>query len=140
MKQAFVNAADLRTKYPKPKGDKAPPDLKRPEPTGVNLEIQPSTDEKGLNKMEKAWLAVLRSRGYERVRVQQITFKLAHDTRYTPDFSAIVNGRQVFFETKGFMRDDARVKVFNAAREFREFDFVLVKKEKGQWVEQKVKP
>jgi hypothetical protein len=127
----------LRTRIPAPPQAKGPPDLKRPE---INVEVRDSTDEAGLNKMERDWLAELKRRGYLKIRVQAITFKLGHDTRYTPDFSAIVDGRQVFFETKGYMRDDARVKLFNAAREFREYDFVKVTREKGVWTEQEVKP
>lgn len=40
------------------------------------------------------------------------TFKLADDTRYTPDFVVQENdGTLRIEETKGFWRDDARVKV-----------------------------
>src|SRR5689334_10683941 len=47
------------------------------------------------------------------------TFKLADDTRYTPDFAVWLNDLTLRFdETKGFMRDDARVKLKVAASMF----------------------
>lgn len=62
--------------------------------------------------------------GYE-----AITLKLANDTRYTPDF-AIVDavGNLKFEETKGFWRDDAKVKIKVAARLFPHFHFSALKK------------
>lgn len=106
----------------------------------ARFDVMPTTEESGLNKMEQDWLDVMRMRGYQAIRVQSQTFKLGHDTRYTPDFSAIVDGRKVFYETKGYMRDDARVKVYVAARDFREYTFVIVKREHGEWKEIEVKP
>jgi hypothetical protein len=106
----------------------------------MNLTVQKSTDEQKLNKLETAWLAEMRRRNYEWIGVQNITLKLADDLRYTPDFSAKVGGDLVFFETKGFFRDDARGKLKTAARQFPLFRFVLVTKEKMQWTETPVKP
>ena len=62
-----------------------------------------------------------------------ITFKLADDTRYTPDFLVI---RKMCFEcheVKGFFRDDAKVKIKVASAKFHWFKFVLVKYNKGNW-------
>jgi hypothetical protein len=48
-------------------------------------------------------------------------------------------GAVTFYETKGFMRDDAIVKIKTAAKQFPMFTFVLVtrkkKSEGGAWVE-----
>ncbi len=107
----------------------------------VNLSIKPSTNEANLNKLEKAWLAKLRLLNFPWIGIQNITLKLADDTRYTPDFTVIdENGRLVAYETKGFMRDDAHVKIKVAATSFRWIHFVLVTKEKGQWNEKEIKP
>ena len=102
--------------------------------------IKPTTDEEKLNKTERAWLNELRTRGIAEIGIQNVTLKLGADLRYTPDFNAVVNGRWIYWEVKGFMRDDARVKLLAAARQFRHLDFVLVTRERGQWVETPVKP
>jgi hypothetical protein len=49
-------------------------------------------------------------------------------------------GRFTIVEVKGFMRDDAQVKLKVAARLFRRFDFVLVKKKGTGWDISEVKP
>lgn len=64
---------------------------------------------------------------------ESLTFKLAQDCRYTPDFLVIENdGRLVFHETKGFMRDDALVKLRVCAKQF-PFPLFLHRLEKGCW-------
>lgn len=108
----------------------------------TDLVFQKSTNEEKLNKLEKDWLRQLRLlHPPERIGIQSITLKLANDTRYTPDFWTIdANGQLVFWETKGFMRDDARVKIHVAARQFLWARFVLVHRRKGQWFENPIKP
>jgi hypothetical protein len=50
---------------------------------------------------------------------ESYTFKLAHDTRYTPDFAVLLSDYTLeFWEVKGFMRDDANVKIKVAASMF----------------------
>lgn len=96
--------------------------------------ITKCTDEQKLNKTEAAYLARLRLLGHPYIGIQNITLKLADDCRYTCDFNSIdENGQFVFHEVKGFMRDDALVKLKTAARLFRMFKFVLVKKTKTGW-------
>lgn len=56
-----------------------------------------------------------------------ITFKLAPDTRYTPDFLVVYLDRFELHEVKGFFRDDAKVKLKVAASKFPWFVFKLVK-------------
>ena len=47
------------------------------------------------------------------------TFKLAKDTRYTPDFAVMLANHELqFWEVKGFWRDDAKVKIKIAAKLF----------------------
>jgi hypothetical protein len=67
------------------------------------------------------------------------TFKLAKDTRFTPDFMVMLpDGVLEAHETKGFFRDDAKVKIKVAAEKF-PFVFRLVtakaKKNGGGWNE-----
>lgn len=73
---------------------------------------------------------------------ESVTLKLAHDTRYTPDFcvwygtfsSDGSRGPRIeFHETKGFMRDDARVKLHVAAKQNPWATFYLCRKTKDSW-------
>jgi hypothetical protein len=114
-----------------------------PEITAASMlmQLSPSTDEKKLNKTEKAFLNVLRSRGLQWIGIQNITLKLADDTRYTPDFFYIHDGKLNANEVKGFFRDDAKVKIKVAARLFPWIRFTLVFKGKGSaWEYREVKP
>lgn len=108
------------------KGAAPPPKVSTPHLT--RLKIVQTTDEDKLNKTEKAWLEVLRSRPeVTHIGIQDHTLKLGHDTRYTPDFMTLDTENQViFWEVKGFMRDDARVKIYTAARKFPFYRFILV--------------
>ena len=66
-----------------------------------------------------------------------ITFKLADDTRYTPDFAImLVGGTMEMHEAKGHWMEDAKIKIKVAAQMF-PFAFVAVykipKKDGGGW-------
>ncbi len=67
--------------------------------------------------------------GYERW-----TFKLADDTRYTPDFAVMLaNGELEAHEVKGgFEREDAHVKRKVAAEQF-PIRFIFAQKKEGRW-------
>ena len=107
----------------------------------MNFEDGESAALAKLNKTERRYYELLKTserRGeISKVRIHAFTLRLGFDTRYTPDFSAIVNGRETMFEVKGFMRDDAAVKLKVAAAEFAEFDFILVRFIKGRWEEKR---
>ena len=66
-------------------------------------------------------------------RYEVMKLRLAHKTFYTPDFLVIRKDCMEFHETKGFMRDDAAVKLKVAAQTFPWFRFLLVKKEGPGW-------
>ena len=110
--------------------------------THTSVVISKTSDEAKLNKLEKSWLARMRLLyPTENIGVQNITLKLADDCRYTPDFNAVdANGQIVFYECKGFFRDDAKVKIKVAARLFRWARFILVTKAKDQFSETPVNP
>jgi hypothetical protein len=70
-----------------------------------------------------------------------VTLRLAHDCRYTPDFFVLENSGAIRFEeTKGFWRDDARVKIRVAAEKYPYFAFVALrlrkKKQGGGWAKE----
>lgn len=73
-----------------------------------------------MNKLEAeraAELEAMRASGeVVQVLFEAVTFKLAADTRYTPDFFVVyADGRTVCEEVKGKWEDDARVKIKCAA-------------------------
>lgn len=99
----------------------------------------PLTAEEKLNKTEKAFLQELRCFMHpgRKIGIQDITLKLGDDCRYTPDFSVWVQcdasgiGRLFVYETKGFWRDDARVKIKTGARMYPWIVFTAVQKRSG---------
>lgn len=69
------------------------------------------------------------------VRFEKITLVLASGVRYTPDVWVVLRtGEVVCYEVKGFMQEDARVKLRVAAQSFPEFSFVLVYWKAKAWV------
>lgn len=93
------------------------------------------------SKLEAEWAQVLelRKRAGEIVHwaYEPITLKLADGSRFTPDFMTIRADREIeFFETKGFMREAANVRLKVAAELYPWFRFTLVRRGKGargQW-------
>lgn len=62
-----------------------------------------------------------------------ITLRLGNDCRYTADFAVMLaDGSIELHETKGFMRDDALVKLKVAAASY-PFKVILVRYAKGVW-------
>jgi hypothetical protein len=94
----------------------------------------------GLNKTEQAFFDYLKARedpGVSRTVLppQSITLRIANGCRYTPDFvvayhhsTDIPSVDLVAYEVKGFMRDDAAVKIKVAATAFPWITFRLVTK------------
>ena len=97
----------------------------------------------GLNKLERAFLGHLKAEweGEEKepyeIRTQEITLKIANGCRYTPDFVVIKPWAENLgieaYEVKGFMRDDAAVKLKVAASLYHWIAFHLVTRKKGAW-------
>tara|TARA_R110000796_G_scaffold95459_2_gene200686 strand:+ start:21009 stop:21326 length:318 start_codon:yes stop_codon:yes gene_type:complete len=86
-----------------------------------------------MNQTEAAYAALLESEKQAGEIVwysfEGMTFKLADNTRYTPDFAVMrADGLMEMREVKGFWRDDARVKIKVAAELF-PFRFIAVKKQ-----------
>jgi hypothetical protein len=69
----------------------------------------------------------------EKYWFESFKIRLADKTWFTPDFLVLTKeGFLEFHETKGFMLDDANVKLKVAAESW-PFKFILVKKLKGNW-------
>jgi len=93
-----------------------------------------------LNKTEAAWGDYLRAvfPGHD-VHPHAITFILANGCRFTPDFLTVSPlGVPTFWEVKGFMRDDAAVKIKVVAAQHPAWPFWLVWRKAGQWQQQRV--
>ena len=95
-----------------------------------------------MNKTEAsyaAWLELQKHTGNILwYKFEGITFKLADDTRYTPDFVVMLaNGELEAHEVKGQWQDDAKVKIKVAASMF-PLRFIAVKvrrkKDGGGWM------
>lgn len=91
----------------------------------------------GMNKLEAAWAAELaqqQARGEIQFwRYSPCGLRLADKTFYHPDFLVVeADGTVRFDETKGFMRDDANVKIKVAAAQF-PFVFRLIKRKGKEW-------
>ena len=102
--------------------------------------ILPTTDEAKLNKTERAYHEHLKRLNYPWIGVQNLTFKLADDTRFTPDFTVVEANEMRCIDVKGFQREDALIKIKVAARMFPWVTFAIVKKEKDGWNTLVVKP
>lgn len=92
----------------------------------------------GMNKTEAAYADLLESKRraglLREYHFQALTLKLADDTRYTPDFFVVAtDGTVECHEVKGFWRDDAKVKIKVAARQF-PFRFIAVRYVKKTWL------
>ena len=85
-----------------------------------------------MNKTEAEYAALLEAEKHAGqilwYTFEGMTFKLADNTRYTPDFAVMrSDGLMEMREVKGFWRDDARVKIKVAAELF-PFRFIAIKK------------
>lgn len=102
---------------------------------GVKIPPRERRDPDAMNSLEKKYgekLEVQKRVGeIEDYFFQPVKLRLADNTTYTPDFMVITKSRIEFHETKGFMRDDASVKIKVAASIFWFFAFKLVKLEGG---------
>jgi len=90
-----------------------------------------------MNKLERRYFDTLTMRKAQGEILdfwyEPVTFKLAFDTRYTPDFMIMFpTGLIAFHETKGFWEEDAKIKIKCAADKF-PFIFTGVKWVSGGW-------
>lgn len=109
----------------------------RPFARGRTVRHKPGT----MNKLEARYADALTARLLAGEIVaywfERFTFKLADDTRYTPDFMVqLPDGTLEAHETKGFMEEDAKVKIKVFAEAF-PFRCVVVrakaKRDGGGW-------
>jgi hypothetical protein len=91
-----------------------------------------------MNKLEmryEQYLSALKHAGaIKDYRFEPVKIVLGHRCTYLPDFLVVrIDGAVEFREVKGFMRDDAAVKLKASARLLPWFLFILVTRHKGEW-------
>lgn len=131
--------------------------LERGKPIGLARAEQVRTEDKPrirqsakprLNKTEAAFSLWLREHKPEAIVLEQaIALRLGNGVRFTVDFVTVefaaAGGGRVLtaYETKGFLRDDAAVKLKVAASLYPWMRFVLVSRRRdGTWSMQEVQP
>lgn len=95
-----------------------------------------------MNKTEAAYAAqldlLLRAGEIAWYKFEGLKFRLANNTFFTPDFCIMLpSGEIQIKETKGFMQDDANVKI-KCAAEIYPFRFFIVRKDGKGWKETEV--
>lgn len=107
--------------------------------------IAPKSHMNGLETRYDSYLRLLAHAGKVLwYRFEGVTLRIGHDTRYTPDFAVLTDDLTLeLHEVKGYMRDDARVKLAAAAQMY-PFRFLLVRERPkrigGGWDVQEVRP
>ncbi|GJL53949.1 MAG: hypothetical protein NPIRA02_10810 [Nitrospirales bacterium] len=97
-----------------------------------------------MNKTEAAYAlaldAVKRNGGIISWKFEPLKLRLADRTYYSPDFIVEAHDHTLqIHEVKGFMRDDAAVKLKVAEEHFGEwFEFYLIRKIRGGWNVKKI--
>mgnify|MGYP003628927246 CR=1 FL=1 len=104
--------------------------------------MRPILNDKGMNKLEARYaqkLDLMKKAGeildweYE-----PMGLRLGAKCFYHPDFFVVYEDHFEIHETKGFMREDALVKLKASASKFHWFEFYLCRWIKKQWVIDKV--
>lgn len=93
--------------------------------------------EVAMNKLEAAYAQTLellkRAGEIQAWWYEPVKLRLAGKTFFTPDFMVVNKAGEIWFhETKGFMRDDAAVKI-KVAAEMYPFGFTVVRKKGNTW-------
>lgn len=122
-----------------------PPAMPKATPKPANTPITPQKgrlrqNTTGLNKTEQAFKKYMQPSVEGVLLDQAITLKIANGCRYTPDFVLIEMPNVAAYEVKGFMRDDAAVKLKVAASLYPWIRFHLVTRKKGEWLIQEILP
>lgn len=104
--------------------------------------MRKSKSEEKLNKLEYSYLQWLRQANYVSwIGIQNITLKLADDTRYSCDFWTMKGDVLQAREVKGpWFPEDGKIKLKVAAHQFPMFEFWLVRKVDGMWRHELVSP
>lgn len=92
----------------------------------------------GMNKLERSYSELLEAKRLKGEILawyyEAFNLKLAPKTHYRPDFLVMMADSSLeIHETKGFWRDDARVKIKAAAAMYPMFRFIAIQRKGGYW-------
>jgi len=101
--------------------------------------------ESKMNGLEKSYALHLdllyKAGAIKHYEFEPIKLRLADKTFYTPDFLVITNdGILEMHETKGFWRDDAKVKIKVAAEQHFYIKFIAIQLKAGKWLTEEFQP
>ncbi len=90
-----------------------------------------------MNKDENRFAELLKQQQYSgeilKFYYEQVKFRLAEKTFYTPDFLVVKPDHLEIVEIKGFLRDDAAVKFKCAAELYPWLKWKMIRWKKKQW-------
>jgi len=107
--------------------------------------MQPIKNDRGMNKTEAKYADILELQYKDgniiSYHFEEVKFKIGERCWYTPDFLVVCQDHFEVHEVKGFMRDDARVKIKAARYRYPFFNWFLCyfKNKKIGWDIQEVK-
>jgi hypothetical protein len=101
-------------------------------------EGSPSDPHRGMNTLERDFALELEANGIL-YKFNEIRLKLGEGAWYKPDFFAWKDGKIAIYETKGFQREAAQVRVKVAASRFPMWPFFRVRRIDGAWVYEEIK-
>jgi len=108
---------------------KKPGLMKRPQRKGRTPGVMNKTEKLYADRLEIAkQTKEILSYGFE-----QVTFKIAPKTTYTPDFMVIYPGHIEFHEVKGFLRESGNIKFKATAAMHPEFGWKMIRYNKKVW-------
>lgn len=93
----------------------------------------------GMNKLERAFWGRLKeakdARLFREVWEHPFKLRVISGKYYIPDFAGqpMHFDKLTIYETKGWMREDAELKLLAAAERYQCFNWVLVQKDRGRW-------
>jgi hypothetical protein len=93
---------------------------------------------RGMNGLERDFAHLLESQGVT-YRFNAVRLKLGEGAWFKPDFVTCEETGMRIFETKGFMREAANVRIKVAASLYPMWPFFLVKRVGGEWTFEEVK-
>lgn len=107
-------------------------DCKAKEPATANKQAGSRYRSKLEERYHAHLLAEVKQGRLERVDYEPVRLRLAEGCWYTPDFRVIRDGKTEFHETKGYMREAARVRL-RVAAELHPYTFYLVRADGAGW-------
>jgi len=136
--------ANNQPQYAKMKRGQLPPEVTAKSTMGgqpVKPRIRQSSKPL-MNKLETRFMAHMKRKHLNTFfHPQGITFRLANGLRYTPDFTAFLDGELFAYEVKGGWIDgDSIPKIKMFASLFPEWTVLLCWERDGEWQQQLVKP